>query len=189
VTRLLVVRHAVSVPPTPDGPDDYERPLTEVGLRQAEALTDALVSASPSRVLSSPYRRAVQTVAPTASALGLAVEKRHALREWDSGIGPTPEWEAHYRDCWERPDWSLPGGETHRALQERAVRALLQVATEGPADAAAVVGSHGTWVARALHGLGCEVDADFWLDMPMPAVFEVLLQGETVTVTGPGVAP
>ena len=187
MTRLLLVRHAVSVPPTPDGPDEYQRPLSDAGLRQAEALADVLLRESPTRVLSSPYLRSVQTVAPTAAALGLAVENREVLREWGSGIGATLEWEMHYRQCWERPDWSVPGGETHRALEERAVHALRQVATEGPSDAATVVGSHGTWIARALHGLGCDVDADFWLDMPMPAVFEVVLDGESVTVTGPGV--
>ena len=187
--RLLLVRHAVSVPPTPDGPDEYQRTLSDVGLHQAEALADVLLSKSPTRVLSSPYLRSVQTVAPTAAALGLAVETRHFLREWRSGIGATPSWEAHYRDCWERPDWSVTGGETHRALEERAVRALEQVATEGLSDAVTVLGSHGTWIARALHGLGCDVDAEFWLDMPMPAVFEVVLHGASVTVTGPGIGP
>ena len=138
-------------------------------------------------MLSSPYLRAVQTVAPTAAALGLEVECRQVLREWASGIGATPLWEAHYRQCWKRPAWSVPGGEPHQALEERAVHALEHVAADGPSDAVTVVGSHGTWIARALHGLGCSVDADFWLDMPMPAVFEVVLEAESVTVTGPGV--
>lgn len=186
MTRLLLVRHAVSVLPTTDGPDEYQRPLSGVGLRQAEALADVLLVESPTRVLSSPYLRSVQTVAPTAAALGLAVESRHLLREWASGIGATPTWKAHYRQCWEQPDWSVPGGETHRALEGRAVHALRQVATEGLSDAVIVVGSHGTWIARALHGLGCDVDVDFWLDMPMPAVFQVVLQDESATVTGPG---
>ena len=185
--RLLLVRHAVSVPPTPDGPDEYQRPLSDVGLHQAEALADVLLSESPTRVLSSPYLRSVQTVAPTAAALGLSVESRQGLREWSPGIGATPDWEGHYRYCWERPDWSVTGGETHRALEERAIHALEQVATEGLSDAVTVVGSHGTWIARALHGLGCDVNADFWLGMPMPAVFEVVLHGDSVTVTGSGI--
>ena len=147
------------------------------------------MSESPTRVLSSPYLRSVQTVAPTAAGLGLAVERRHDLREWASGIGATRSWEAHFRDCWQRPDWSLPGGETHRAVEERAVRALQQVAAEGPPGAVTIVGSHGAWIARALHGLGSDVDADFWLDMPMPAVFEVVLTRESATVSGPGIDP
>jgi 2,3-bisphosphoglycerate-dependent phosphoglycerate mutase len=186
VTRLLLVRHATSVPPTPSGPDEYHRPLADVGRRQADALVEVLKPESPVRFLSSPFLRAVQTLAPTAAALGLAVETRDVLREWRSGIAATPAWEAHYRHCWERPDWALPGGETHHALEERAVSALQQIAAEGPSDAVTIVGSHGTWITRALHGLGCEVDVEFWLDMPMPAVFEVVLNGHSATVTGPG---
>ena len=182
--RLLLVRHASSVPPTPGGPDEHERPLTDAGLRQAEELVDLLTAHAPSRVLSSPYLRAVQTVSPTAAALGVTVETLPALQEWRSGIGPTPSWHAHYRESWERPDWSVTGGETHSALQERAVQALADIAAESPGRA--VVGSHGTWIARALLGLGCAVDADFWLGMPMPAVYEVDLAGRRPTVSGPG---
>lgn len=54
--------------------------------------------------------------------------------------------------------------------------------SRGPRDSSStadvVVGSHGTWIARALHGLGCDVDADFWLNMPMPAVFVIESDGE-----------
>lgn len=183
---LLLVRHAASVPPTPAGPDEYQRPLSDTGKRQAEALVDVLATRSPARVLSSPFLRAVQTVGPTAAAIGIAVETRHVLREWRSGIGPTSSWQAHYRDCWQRPDWCVPGGETHRALEERASRALEQVAAQASRDSVTVVSSHGTWIARVLHGLGCAVGVDFWLDMPMPAVYEVVLTGGSAAVTGPG---
>lgn len=184
--RLLLIRHASSVPPTPDGPDEYERPLTDLGLRQAEELVEPLVMQAPIRVLSSPYLRAVQTVAPTARALGRAVETKAELAEWRSGIGATPLWATRYRGCWERPDFSVPGGETHRALEKRAMAALSHVVTQGPPGAVTVIGSHGTWIARALHGLGCPIDADFWLDMPMPAVFEVQFHGDGPRVSGPG---
>ena len=179
--RLLLVRHATSVPPRPGGPEEHERPLTDLGRQQAEALVDLLVPHAPVRVLSSPYLRAVQTVAPTADALGLRVERRDALREWRSGIGATPDWQAHYRRCWERPAWCVDGGETHAALAQRALAALGDVDAETPTGTAVVLGLHGTWIARALHGLGQDVDVDFWLDMPMPAVFELYL-AETPTL-------
>jgi 2,3-bisphosphoglycerate-dependent phosphoglycerate mutase len=182
VPRLLLVRHATSVPSAADGPDEHDRPLSPLGVQQAEQLTGALLAYDPHRVLSSPYRRAVQTVSPTAAALGLHVETREALREWSSGIEPAPDWQTHYRACWEDPEHAVVGGETHRALERRAVAAVRQVAAETRADAVTVIGSHGTWISRALHGLGCAVDADFWLAMPMPAVFEVELDGRHVRV-------
>jgi 2,3-bisphosphoglycerate-dependent phosphoglycerate mutase len=187
VPLLLLVRHATSVPPAADGPDEPERPLSPLGVQQAEELAETLLAYEPDRVISSPYRPAVQTVSPTATALGLQVERRDALREWSSGIGATSDWQKHYRACWEDPDRAVVGGESHRTLQLRAAAALQQMAAEACETSVTVVGSHGTWIARALHGLGCPVDADFWLGMPMPAVFEVELAGEQARVRG--VAP
>jgi 2,3-bisphosphoglycerate-dependent phosphoglycerate mutase len=46
-----------------------------------------------------------------------------------------------------------------------------------------VIGSHGTWIARLLLGLGFAVDADFWFAMPMPAIYVV---SEGGVVRGPG---
>jgi 2,3-bisphosphoglycerate-dependent phosphoglycerate mutase len=184
---LLLVRHARSVPPTPGGPDERVRPLTPEGLAQAAALADVLLPHRPSRVVSSPYLRAVQTVRPTADRLGLAVEPDEELREWASGIGPTPDWQPHYRHCWEHPGWATPTGETHAALAVRAVAAVTLAAAETPDGETTVLGSHGTWISRALHGLGCRVDADFWLTMPMPAVYVLRCAGTRVTgIAGPG---
>lgn len=186
--RLFLVRHATSVPPAHDGPDEYHRPLSEVGLRQAEALAEVLASLSPRQVLSSPYLRSVQTVAPTAAALGLHVEKREVLREWDSGIGATSMWERHYRDCWNQPERSVGGGESHLALQRRAVHALRDLAADLTGADDVLVASHGAWIARALLGLGCRVDADFWLAMPMPAVFAIKIDGERLRASSHSMA-
>jgi 2,3-bisphosphoglycerate-dependent phosphoglycerate mutase len=49
-----------------------------------------------------------------------------------------------------------------------------------------VVGSHGTFVARALVAFGHAVDADFWLGMPMPAVYLLRWTAGGVEAAGPG---
>lgn len=185
MTRVLLVRHATSVPPTAGGPDDRERPLTAVGLQQAELLSETLAESRADRVLSSPYLRALQTVAPTARELGLAVEQREELREWVSGLGPRPDWQAAYRCAWAQPSSAYDDGESHAALTQRAVRALERIHDELTGQTV-VVGSHGTWISRALLSLGCAVDADSWFAMPMPAVYEVVLGGTSPRVSGPG---
>jgi 2,3-bisphosphoglycerate-dependent phosphoglycerate mutase len=184
--RLLLVRHATSVPPTNDGPDDYSRPLSPLGMRQALDLVDVLVAGSPVRVLSSPYLRSVQTVAPTAEALGLRVKKCSALREWDSGIPVTNDWKRQYRLSWEQPKCLVGVGESLETLEERAVAALREMATNCEDGADVLVGSHGTWIARALLGLGCDVDADFWLSMASPAVFVIESQGDLLYASSRG---
>jgi phosphohistidine phosphatase SixA len=65
---------------------DENRGLTEAGRMQAEALAQALAPTTR-RVMSSPYIRCVQTVAPLAAATGLRVEEEDRLAE-----GADPDW-------------------------------------------------------------------------------------------------
>jgi len=65
---------------------DRERPLTEPGRIQAAALARILASTTRS-VLSSPYVRCVETVAPLAEAVGLRVAEDDRLAE-----GADPSW-------------------------------------------------------------------------------------------------
>lgn len=184
--RILLVRHATSEPPITGGPDDYARPLSPLGHEQARLLAPELLAARPNRLFISPYLRARQTIEPTALLLGLPVEQREDLREWGSGLVVQDNWRADYRHSWENGALRHPGGESHVELQRRAVHAL-RVLTAGPSEALTVVASHGTWIARALHGLGVSVDADFWLSMPMPAVYDLVLEdGALRALHGPG---
>jgi len=82
---VLLVRHAKAGNRDRwEAPDDL-RPLTAKGEAQARDLVALLAGFDVARVLSSPYLRCTQTVAPLAAALGLAVEPSDDLAE---GQGP-----------------------------------------------------------------------------------------------------
>lgn len=78
---LYLVRHAVAGSRSRWQGDDRDRPLTERGERQAEAIAAWLAPLEPDRILSSPYLRCVDTVRPLAARLGREVEQSHALAE------------------------------------------------------------------------------------------------------------
>lgn len=79
---LFLVRHAKAGHRS-DGPaDDSKRPLTESGRQQAEALAAPLFTAGATApVLSSPYRRCLQTVEPFARRIGTTVVSDRRLAE------------------------------------------------------------------------------------------------------------
>ncbi|MBL7492929.1 histidine phosphatase family protein [Frankia sp. AgB1.9] len=184
---LVLVRHALSVRPTLDGPDDHHRPLTEAGHEQAVALTAALVGFGASQVVSSPYLRAVQTIEPTAQALGLPVHHRDDLREWRSGLTPTPDWQAHYKQSWTQPDLAIGTGETLTDLTKRARNAARDLVASAAPMTATLAATHGTWIARALLALGLSIDCTFWLSMPMPAIYKLSFDGPHLhSAVGPG---
>jgi 8-oxo-dGTP diphosphatase len=64
-----------------EGGDDRLRPLSKKGRRQAEALVRSLAAIPLERILSSPYRRCVESVEPLARARGLRIEETEALAE------------------------------------------------------------------------------------------------------------
>jgi len=82
---VLLVRHAKAGNRDTWEPPDDLRPLTAKGEAQAQDLVVLLADFQIVQVLSSPYLRCTQTVAPLAAALGLAVEPSDDLAE---GQGP-----------------------------------------------------------------------------------------------------
>lgn len=82
---LYLVRHAHAGRRSQWGGADAERPLSEKGRHQAEALTRHLDGAPLAQVLSSPAVRCRQTVDPLAGARGLAVATHPALVEGATG--------------------------------------------------------------------------------------------------------
>jgi 8-oxo-(d)GTP phosphatase len=63
-----------------DGPDE-QRPLTANGRAQAEGLAERLQKIDPTRLLSSPSARCIETLEPLAIRLGLPVETVERLSE------------------------------------------------------------------------------------------------------------
>ncbi|MBF6454304.1 histidine phosphatase family protein [Nocardia cyriacigeorgica] len=183
---LLLVRHADAGIPRADGPDDHRRALTAAGRRSARRLVCELLACGPTVVASSPYLRAAQTVAPTAQAAGRAVRTDSALREWDSGIAPTPDYARWYARSWARPETARPGGESLRQLSERAVSALSRWAEA--AGGPIVVGSRGMFIAAALAGYGIAgIGWPFVRALPMPAIYRLEFDPSgAVVVAGPG---
>ena len=84
---VFLVRHAKAGDRDKWGPRDDLRPISPRGQVQAEALVDQLADCSIERVLSSPYLRCTQTVAPLAAARGLAVEPTDDLAEGEGPAG------------------------------------------------------------------------------------------------------
>lgn len=78
---LYLVRHAKAGPRRMWTGDDRQRPLTRSGWRQAELLAERLAEHAPTRLLSSPYVRCVQTLEPLARALDREIEIAAELAE------------------------------------------------------------------------------------------------------------
>src|SRR5579863_4205557 len=185
---VLLVRHAEPVAPGTPGFDEFTRPLTAKGMRDAYQLGAQHSSTRIDAAYSSPYLRARQTIEPIANARHLSIETIEDLRERLLSASELPDWRTHLRRSWEDFDYAPPGGESSRVAQARVVRVLETIASRHAAGTV-IVASHGNLIALALNAFDSSVDYGFWESMPLPAVFTVIRDGSGWRAANNGAAP
>lgn len=78
---VYLVRHGSAGSRNDDDPSDADRALDETGWVQAAQLTNWLRHEPITRILSSPYRRCVESVQPLSEALDIRIEHCDDLAE------------------------------------------------------------------------------------------------------------
>jgi broad specificity phosphatase PhoE len=138
--------------------------LTERGRAEIAAVSDRLADENIVALYASPLQRTRESAEIVSERLGLPIEFRDDLIELDFGawtgttfdaIRADPRWQSWSRH---RSLSQIPGGETMRAVQFRAVEAILEIG-ERHRDGAAVIISHGDVIRSALvFALGMPLD-------------------------------
>lgn len=85
MTHVHLIRHAKAKNRLAWEEPDHLRPLTKRGRREAEAIAAGLRDEPPSRLVSSPYLRCMQTLEPAGVALELPIETTDVLAEGAGG--------------------------------------------------------------------------------------------------------
>jgi len=163
VTTLYLARHGESdwnVERRWQG--NADRPLTDLGRRQAGQLAERLASTPLDAVYSSDLLRARETAAAVARRQGLEVRTLAALREVDVGSwsGLTRE-EVEERfpaafATWREGGHGWVDGEAYEDMAGRVVTAVLEIAGSHPGGSVLVV-AHGGPI-RALHAVALGLD-------------------------------
>lgn len=177
MTNIYFVRHAE---PNYENHNDRLRELTEKGLRDRETVTEYLADKNIHAVLSSPYRRAVDTVKHFADGQGLEIELVEDFRERTVYNVWIEDFNAFAQRQWADFDYKLEGGECLREVQRRNIAALIDVLhrCEGKN---VVIGSHGTAVSTILRHFQPSFSyPDFRRLQPvMPLIVRLSFEGQT----------
>ncbi len=171
MTTVYFVRHAE---PNYQNHDDRLRELTEKGLRDRKLVTEYLSGIPVDVVVSSPYKRAVDTVSDFAGHYGYHIEMVEDFRERRVDSGWIEDFRAFSQKQWEDFDYKRSDGETLREVQARNIRALMDLLRRYPGKTI-VVGSHGTALSTIIQYFRRDFGfADFeniWALMPWIVCF------------------
>lgn len=177
MTNIYFVRHAE---PNYENHNDRLRELTEKGLRDREMVTEYLADKNIHAVLSSPYRRAVDTVKHFADSRGMEIELVEDFRERTVDNVWIEDFNAFAQRQWADLDYKLEGGECLREVQRRNIAALIDVLHRYEGKNV-VIGSHGTAVSTILRHFQPSFSyPDFRRLQPvMPLIVRLSFEGQT----------
>lgn len=147
MTHVYFVRHAQ---PNYDNHDDMLRELTPKGLQDRKLVTFFLQDKAIDVVLSSPYKRSVDTVKDFADTYGFDIETIDDFRERKIDSCWIEDFNSFSKRQWEDFDYKLQDGETLREVQSRNIAALENV-VQTYENRNVVIGSHGTALSTIIN--------------------------------------
>ncbi|KHL92477.1 phosphoglycerate mutase [Paenibacillus sp. IHB B 3415] len=170
-TYIYMVRHGDSLR---TGMDEWTRGLSPEGEEDARRVTECLRNEGIDALYSSPYIRAIHTIADLAKVLGQEITLKEDLREkvWMEGNRQLPDEDlfASLQAMYADPDFALPGGESNRECQARAVEALQEILQAHEGERVAI-GTHGLVMALMMGYFAPEYDLDFLLKTTKPDIY------------------
>lgn len=140
MTTVYFVRHAE---PNYNNHDDMLRELSEKGRKDRELVTEFLADKEVDVVLSSPYKRAVDTIRDFAEKNEYEIEIVKDFRERKIDNVWIEDFAGFCKAQWDDFNYKLSDGESLGEVQKRNIAALNEV-LETYAGKTIVVGSHGT---------------------------------------------
>ena len=147
MTNIYFVRHAE---PNYNNHDDMTRELSPKGMKDRELVTEFLADKQVDIVISSPYKRAVDTVAHFASLRDLPITTIADFRERKVDSSWIDDFEAFTRNQWADFNYKLIDGETLAEVQKRNIVALQEVIRQHEGKNV-VIGSHGTALSTIIN--------------------------------------
>ena len=148
-TTVYFIRHCMSDYTISD---TVNRPLTEKGWADRQVVTRYLWDKQINTVLSSPYKRAIDTVSDFAEKSSFKIELIDSFHERisDSDWDRKNDFYGLFQRQWADFDYTLSDGETLHTVQTRNIRALSNV-LERYAGQNIAVGTHGTALSTIIN--------------------------------------
>ena len=163
MTKLYLIRHCQAEGQEP------EAQLTAEGHEQAGKLAVFLEKYNINRIISSPFRRAIQTITPFAQKQNLEIEVDERLKERILSSEHLTDWFEKLKRSFEEEDLKFTGGESSKEATKR-IGSFITEISKMQTDPIAIV-THGNLSALLLNSLSQDFGFDNWLSLSNPDVY------------------
>ena len=139
MTTVYFIRHAQS---DHNNQDEQTRGLSEQGKKDVALVTHFLADKNIDVAFSSPYQRAIDTIADYTEKYNIPIRSLEGFREWDRQRDHSVSVEEMYRRYWADFDYKFSNSESLREVQQRNIATLGEVLStcEGKN---VIIGTHG----------------------------------------------
>lgn len=173
VKQIYVIRHCEA-----EG-QPFEAQLTENGLKQALNLSEFFSNIKIDKVISSPFKRAIQSIEPLAQRINAEIVLDERLSERVLSTENLPDWFEKLRATYDDLDLAFPGGESSQMAMNRIVAVVNEVFNSN-ADNCIIV-THGNIMSLLLKFFNNNFGFNDWRKLSNPDVF--LLKNENMKIT------
>ncbi|MBZ5200672.1 histidine phosphatase family protein [Planomicrobium chinense] len=171
-THLYLVRHAHS----DYTPDERSRPLSEQGVKDARKVAESLNTEGIERVISSPYKRAIQTVEGISREINTGITLWEGFRERLLSKEPLVDFPAAVAKVWEEEHFAFEGGESNQEARARGIKEVQKLLQQHAGERIAI-GTHGNILALILNHFDSHYGIDFWRQLEMPDIYCLSFEG------------
>ena len=172
-TTIYMIRHAESHFVFGQ---EKTRGLSEEGLEKTKKIAEIFEDIDVDIIVSSSYRRAVQTLEYLANKRNLPILKFEELRERPiKGLDYKLPWDELMKaieKSFEDIDYSLRGGESTRKAQERSIPIIEKLLNEYKGKSI-VIGTHGNIMTIIMNYYNKEYGFNFWNSTSMPDIYKL----------------
>ena len=127
-------------------------------------------------MISSPYKRAIQTVQGIAESRDKNIQIVDGFKERKLSTEPIDDFHLAIHKVWEDEQFAWEGGESNLVAQQRGLEAMYHV-LETYHNQNIVIGTHGNIMVLIMNYFDQQYDFSFWSSLDMPDIYCLRFDG------------
>lgn len=172
--KIYVVRHCEA-----EG-QPREARLTESGRKQAQELSEFLAGVKIDKIISSPFRRAVQSIEPAAFSEKIRIEVDERLSERVLSTKHLEDWQEKLETSFVDLEANFDGGESSAEAMDRIVSVVKEVLA-GKTENTLIV-THGNLMSLLLKYFQPNFGFEEWKNLSNPDVYLLTFCDQNVSI-------